>query len=189
MNRRQVLAAMGVAFGAALIVPLSRMIEADKEIDPIALTSSQDLFSEEERASVSALSEIIIPTTDTPGAIEAGVPQYIEFMLAEWYQEDERDRFMEGLSQVAAYANDIEDAVFAQLDAGQQTAIVQRMHDGEAKGMDEGGSSFFDHIKQLTLAGYYTSEVGMTMERVYLPVPGRFDGSYPYEEVGTLFTY
>ncbi|WP_432201989.1 hypothetical protein ACRAQ7_09315 [Erythrobacter sp. W53] len=38
------------------------------------------------------------------------------------------------------------------------------------------------------MAGYYTSEVGMTMEGVYLPVPGKFDGAYPYKDVGTLFT-
>ena len=54
--------------------------------------------------------------------------------------------------------------------------------------MKDGGKTFFEHIKQLTLAGYYTSEIGMTVERVYLPVPGRFDGAYPYDQVGTLFT-
>ena len=52
-------------------------------------------------------------------------------------------------------------------------------------GADE---AFFETIKQRTVTGYYTSEIGMTVERVYLPIPGRYDGAYPYAEVGRLFT-
>ena len=47
---------------------------------------------------------------------------------------------------------------------------------------------FFEEMRQLTITGYYTSKVGMTIERSYLPTPGHYDGAYPYEKVGTLFT-
>ena len=190
MDRRAFLLTMSAAFGANLIAPLGRMVRAQaNEIDPVGLSGGKAVFSDSERPVVMTLSEIIIPTTDTPGAIEAGVPGYIEFMLGEWYQEDERQNFLTGLNQLMALSSVEEGVTFQQLSNSNQTALVQRMHDGEISSMDEGGRTFFDHIKQLTLAGYYTSEIGMTVERVYLPVPGKFDGAYPYKEVSTLFTY
>ncbi|MEL6415169.1 MAG: gluconate 2-dehydrogenase subunit 3 family protein [Pseudomonadota bacterium] len=188
MDRRKFLVIMSTALGAQMIMPLQRVIQAHADVDPVNFTGGSDLFFETERAAVAALSEIIIPTTDTPGAIAAGVPEYIEFMLSEWYDKDERTHFLVGLKQVVAFAEAAEGGAFADLDATKQAAIVQRLHDGDMPLMKDGGNAFFEHIKQLTLAGYYTSEIGMTVERIYLPVPGRFDGAYPYEQAGTLFT-
>lgn len=188
MDRRKFLMAMSAALGAQMILPLQRIVTAQAQIDPISFTGGAELFSNVERETVATLSEIIIPTTDTPGAIAAGVPDYIEFMLSEWYGKDERTRFLVGIKQVVAYAQAKEKTDFNALTEDQQIAIVQRMHDGQMPIMFDGGRVFFEHIKQLTLAGYYTSEIGMTVERIYLPVPGKFDGFYPYQEAGTLFT-
>ncbi|MEO0449620.1 MAG: gluconate 2-dehydrogenase subunit 3 family protein [Pseudomonadota bacterium] len=188
MDRRKFLVAMSAAFGGQLIMPLQRLMHASAEIDPINFTGGSDLFFENEKDAVAALCETIIPTTDTPGAIAAGVPDYIEFMLSEWYDKEERTRFLVGIKQVVAYAQAQFRNAFAELDEADQTEIVQRMHDGRMPVMMDGGRAFFEHIKQLTLAGYYTSEIGMTVERIYQPVPGRFDGAYPYEQAGTLFT-
>ena len=51
-----------------------------------------------------------------------------------------------------------------------------------------GGREFFDKFRQLVLTGYFTSEIGITKERKYLPVPGRYDGAYPYSEVNRVFS-
>ena len=67
-------------------------------------------------------------------------------------------------------------------------ACIQALNSNEIKTLDDGGESFFNQIKQLTIFGYYTSEIGMTVERKYLPNPGRYDGAYPYNKVNTLFT-
>ena len=77
---------------------------------------------------------------------------------------------------------------FAQLDPHERHRVVATLQEGGSATFDDGGKAFFEHAKQLTVFGYYTSEIGMTIERRYLPVPGRFDGAYPYAEVGTLFT-
>ena len=188
MDRRQFLTAMSVALGSSMVLPLQRVLAAGTDIDPVALTGFDPIFSDVERATLSAISEVIIPTTDTPGAIEAGVPRYIEFMLSEWYDADEKCKFKTGLEQLVNHCTCDGGKPFAELDVARQNAIVQSMHDGQQPEMAEGGKLFFEHVKQLTLAGYYTSEIGMTVERVYLPVPGRYDGAYPYEKVGTLFT-
>ncbi|MEL7113627.1 MAG: gluconate 2-dehydrogenase subunit 3 family protein, partial [Pseudomonadota bacterium] len=96
MDRRKFLVAMSAAFGGQLIMPLQRLMHASAEIDPINFTGGSDLFFENEKDAVAALCETIIPTTDTPGAIAAGVPDYIEFMLSEWYDKEERTRFLVG---------------------------------------------------------------------------------------------
>ena len=48
--------------------------------------------------------------------------------------------------------------------------------------------NFFEHCRQLVVMGYYTSEIGCKQERVYVPVPGRYDGKYPYAEVRRVFS-
>ena len=48
--------------------------------------------------------------------------------------------------------------------------------------------TFFEHCRQLVVLGYYTSEIGCKQERVYLPVPGRYDGKYPYADVRRVFS-
>ncbi|MCZ0955053.1 MAG: gluconate 2-dehydrogenase subunit 3 family protein [Rhodospirillaceae bacterium] len=74
---------------------------------------------------------------------------------------------------------------FADLAPEQQDAIISLAERQQLDGADD---AFFETIKHLTVTGYYTSEIGMTVERVYLPIPGRYDGVYPYSEVGRLFT-
>jgi hypothetical protein len=44
--------------------------------------------------------------------------------------------------------------------------------------------SFFRTFKELTLVGYYTSEIGATRELHHAPVPGRYDGCVPLAQVG-----
>lgn len=100
MDRRKFLLSMSVALGGHLIAPLQRVLSASAQVDPVNFTGGTELFSARERDAVAVLSEIIIPTTDTPGAIAAGVPNYIEFMLSEWYDKDERTRFLIGIKQV-----------------------------------------------------------------------------------------
>ena len=51
-----------------------------------------------------------------------------------------------------------------------------------------GGKDFFEKFRQLVITGYFTSEVGITQEREYLPVPGRYDGAYPYSKVNKVFS-
>lgn len=185
MDRRQAMLGLAAMFGAELVLPLRRAIAAG--IDPVAMTGVE-FFTADMRDDVVALAEVIIPTTDTPGAREAGVGDFIEFMLHEFYPDGDRERFVAGMNALAAHCESDCDRPFAALEADAQAAVVARLADGNAPGFDDGGRGLFEHAKQLTIFGYYTSEIGMTLERHYLPWPGRFDGAYPYEKVGTLFT-
>lgn len=63
---------------------------------------SATLFDPHQRATVAAIAERIIPETDTPGAGAAGVPDFIELIVAEHYTDDERTRFLDGLNHADA---------------------------------------------------------------------------------------
>ncbi len=185
MDRRSALKSIAAMFGASLLAPIRVAIAEGP--NPVNM-SGATLFADAERQDTVALAETIIPETDTPGAREAGVGDFIEFMLQEWYPAEDRDRFVAGLASLGDYCSANYDKRFAALDQAQQIDVVATLMDGKAANFEDGGTEFFEHAKQLTVFGYYTSETGMTVERHYLPVPGRYDGAYPYEKVGTLFS-
>lgn len=172
-------------FGVQLLAPIRVAIA--EGLDPVNMAGAS-LFEDDTRRDTAALAETIIPATDTPGAREAGVGDFIEFMLQEWYPAEDRDRFVAGQVNLAEHCSAAFGARFDDLDTNQQIAVVTELMEGSVPTFEDGGVAFFEHAKQLTVFGYYTSEIGMTVERRYLPVPGRYDGAYPYEKVGTLFT-
>jgi len=78
----------------------------------------------DQRGTVEAIAEIIIPETETPGARAAGVDQFVDGMLSDYYPVKERDRFLSGLARVDARAQRQHSLPFRQLSKKQQTAIV-----------------------------------------------------------------
>jgi len=185
VNRRKVMQGLVAMFGAELLLPIRNAIA--NGMDPVKLTGGT-LFPDALREETAALAETIIPTTDTPGARDAGVAQFIEFMLQEWYPPEDKDRYMANMATLDSYCMAQHRRHYSELAEKDQVRIVTAMQDGQLDSFDDGGADLFDHAKQLTVFGYYTSKIGMTIERRYLPVPGRYDGAYPYDKVRTLFT-
>jgi gluconate 2-dehydrogenase gamma chain len=185
VDRREVMRGLAVMFGAELLLPIRAAMA--QGLDPVRLTGAA-LFTDSLREDTVALVETIIPKTETPGAGEAGVAEFVEFMLQEWYPTDDRKRFLDGMTILSEHCGQRFNMAFSSLDQKDQVEVVAALQDGMVDKFEDGGRTFFSHIKQLTIFGYYTSEIGMTVERRYLPVPGDYDGSYPYEKVRTLFT-
>ena len=74
--------------------------QSSVRLKPGTASSSASAFSDAQRRIVSAVAEVIIPRTDTPGAIDAGVPHFIELMVADWLNDQERDIFFAGLKRL-----------------------------------------------------------------------------------------
>ena len=176
---------LAVMFGAELLLPIRSAIA--QGLDPVDL-SGASLFPESMRENAAALVETIIPRTDTPGAREADVAEFIEFMLQEWYPVEDRERFMRGMARLNEHCEQQYTQQFSRIGPDEQVQVVGALQDGSVSQFVDGGHEFFQHVKQLTVFGYYTSEIGMTIERRYLPVPGDYDGAFPYDKIGTLFT-
>lgn len=155
------------------------------------------LFSAVQRANVRLITELIIPKTDTPGAIEAGVPEFVETMVADWYTQTERQIFLDGLDGLDAASTSSRGRSFAASTVAEQTAALEAL-ERDARDyrsppptqsalygsvVDE-QTPFFNKLKELTVLGYYTSELGATQELRYNPVPGHFDGNVPFASIG-----
>jgi hypothetical protein len=80
-----------------------------------------------EHDTVETIAEIIIPTTDTPGARDAGVGRFVDAMFSDYYPAADRNRFLSGLKRVDALAKRMHGREFTALTADQQTAIVLDM--------------------------------------------------------------
>ncbi len=182
LDRRHFLTGIVAMVGGVAIAPMARAMQAG--MDP-GYTPSHPYMTSDQRALTAAVSERIIPTTDTPGAIAAGVPAFIEMMLSEWYWQGERDMVMGGLTAIDAFAQKSYGKSFATATPVQQDAILTL---AMQKTLPDAPADSFEHLRQLVIFGYYSSEIGCTVERVYLPVPGRYDGAYPYSEVNRVFS-
>ncbi len=136
------------------------------------------LFSAEQAETVAAIAERIIPTTDTPGARDAGVAAFADVIVAERFEPAERSRFLAGLADVDARSQAMHGALFGSLDPARQDALLQVLEQEslETRALDpDAPSPFFRQVKWLTLYGYYTSEIGQTQELHAVIVPGRYD--------------
>lgn len=133
---------------------------------------------------VAQASERIIPRTDTPGATDAGVADFIDVMLADWYGAADRERFTAGLSELDARARRLAGRAFAQTTERGQTELletldreVQTLRLSAAPAADD---HWFAMLKHLTLWGYYTSRPGIVEELRVQLMPGRYDGNAKY---------
>jgi hypothetical protein len=185
IDRRTALAGVVGLFGAHLFAPIARAAGLAPAGSPVINTGPPTpVFTAEQRALATALSERVMPTTDTPGAIAAGVPEYIEHLLGDWAVEDDRTPVLAGLDAIEARSRrDYKVAAATATPAQQDALLTLAMND-----QLPGGAAFFETFRQLVIVGYYTSEIGITQEREYLPVPGQYDGAYLYSNVNKVFS-
>jgi glucoside 3-dehydrogenase (cytochrome c) hitch-hiker subunit len=117
-----------------------------------------------QNATVIAITELIIPQTDTPGARAAKVNEFIDFTLKD-ASPDTRSKFLDGLASIDERARKDFSSTFVASTPQQQTALLTAISAPEAKnGPDRTGAEFFEAIKSLTIIGFYTSQVGMRDE-------------------------
>jgi gluconate 2-dehydrogenase gamma chain len=185
VNRRDAVKAIGLLLGTAVTPSVARAIR----IGYVAPAPGQPLraLTVAEGELLATLTELIIPTTNTPGARAARVDAFIDGMLADIFTKEDRDRFTAGLADVDARARAAHGVAFVQATPAQQVALLTAL-DQESRGAAEGSHPFFPRLKELTLVGYYTSEVGATQELKYVHVAGRYDGDVPYAQVGRAYS-
>lgn len=166
INRREVLARLSMLLGAAFTGPLAAGAMGQKTYfgPPVAVSPEQE-------ALLAEAAEVIIPTTATPGAKEAGVEKFITRVVADCYEKKEQDEFYASLSRLDQKARDQFGGGFVSATAAQKKQVMEELAQND--------KAFFQQLKSLTVTGYFTSEAGATQALDYLPVPGRFDGSYP----------
>jgi hypothetical protein len=180
LGRRQFLltsARVLAAAGAAAIAP--RALTAGVESPSL----SQQLGSSNADI-LTAVCGRIIPRTDTPGAIEAGVPDYIADVLQNVYLREEALQFADRLSRMAAQVREQTGDSFTALAPADQDAYLRGMENS----VDDITAELFNELRQLTVYGYYTSEAGATSEHALTNYMAPWNGDLPYADVGRMWS-
>lgn len=132
-----------------------------------------------QRRAVAAIVDRIIPDTDTPGAIAARVHELVDLILTEFAEREDRERFLAGLADLESRSRASHGRPFHACSAPEQLDLLEGLQREAAQAREQDASppeAFIRQIKQLTLWGYYTSEIGMTHERPYDHFPGADPG-------------
>jgi hypothetical protein len=129
-------------------------------------------------ATVTAIGDIILPRTDTPGASDVGVPAFVDLLMAEWYDDARRADFAAGLAELDASASMHGAADFLSLSPALQMARVGSLDLATERAPRSAEQAYWT-IKSLTIYGYFTSR---PVQRDLLKVniwPNRYDGCVP----------
>ena len=141
---------------------------------------------------VVAMIDQIIPVTDTPGAKAARVNEFIDVILTEWANDEERRNFLSGLADVDKQSNTLFGKNFTDSSPDQQLTLLRSLDESaavirsarktrppfwEPEGRDTHlQEDFFTVFKKMTVHGYYTSEIGFSQELKLQIIPGAQHG-------------
>lgn len=164
VQRREVLRVLGTAAAAATFPGFSKwgfacghVGNAPLQIKPAVYR--QQFFTPSEYAVVERLAEIIIPSDATPGAKEAGVAEFIDFMVAN--DPDAQYPMRLGVAWLNAHSERTSGKPFTELTPEQQISLLEPLgFKDKARPGEEDGRKFFKMIREYTVMGFYTSEVG-----------------------------
>ena len=150
-----------------------------------SLSKKPDLqFVENQRELIGALAETIIPATDTPGAKETGVGDFIVKMIKDCSSVKTQNNFIDGLKDLHQYSHREYKKTYLQCTNAEQGSILSHFEkkDKSFNGILGKiqrrlvGETFFSILKGLTVEGYCTSQIGATQALAYVYIPGSFQG-------------
>lgn len=170
ISRRKLLKNVAIMTGGALSANVIAGVMSGAFAQD-AIIVDNPVFTADQLELVAEIAQMIIPDTDTPGAKAALVHDYIHAIVGDWYYEDERTNFMAGLNAV--------DPSFMSRDEADRAAILTALDNEESD-----KKTFFAEFKELTLVGYFSSQIGAEEELRYEQYPGPYQGCVPFEQVG-----
>ena len=162
---------LGVAITPSLLTGVMQAQTARSDPRPVYLNAKQF-------GTAGAIAERILPKSDSPGAMDVGVPAFIDLMYGKYMTADEQRVFSAGLAEVESTAG----GDFTRLAPARQDEVLTKI----AVAAQNREKTFFHLIKELTLLGYFTSEPVGKKVLHYDPIPGRYDGCIPISEVGNV---
>lgn len=143
-------------------------------------------FTKDDISFLDEVAETILPKTNTPGAKDAQVGEFMTVMVNDCYTEADQKIFHEGMKKLDEASNKLNNASFLKSTPEQRHTLLVNL-DKEAKDYQKSKkpddpNHYFSMMKQLTLMGYFTSKPGATQALRYVAVPGKYEGCIPYKK-------
>lgn len=190
MNRREAVRNVALLMGGALSATTIGVF-LDSCTSPTSKNGA-DLFSADQNLLITEVADIIIPNTKTPGAKAAGVGPFIAMMIKDCYPAEAQEAFVKGLEDLETRSKKDYGNSFLKISVKEREQLLEKLRDQTVKtqkadaaqadkdkaAKKEPGKThyFFAIVRDLTLLGYFTSEIGATKAYEYVEIPGRYDG-------------
>lgn len=202
MDRREAVKSVAFLIGGALsATTIATLFDSCQSPNK----NVSELFTADQQKIITELADIIIPTTaKSPGAKAANVGPFITMMIQDCYAEDAQKAFVKGVEDLEANAKKEFSKSFIEISVAEREQMISKLRDetviaqknendkkSEAEKLGNVPKKanpmsvkekpkttpfFFAIARDLTMLGYFTSEVGATQAYDYIPVPGRYDG-------------
>jgi len=172
MNRRYLLKGMGAivlysSFPTILSEFLTSCKTKDKEL-------RAGFFSDDEFHLVEGITDVLLPATSTPGALDARVPFFLDVVVKNCLTMEDQQLIKKGLQQMS------KNEKFSSLSAAEKLNTIKKFDEAAFK--DNSDKAWFRILKKLSLIGYFTSQEGMTKALNYVKVPGDYKACIPYKQ-------
>ena len=185
MQRRELLRRAAWMLGGAISAPAAlAILQGCSAKDPAVSAAAfkpKFLTAPSQMGIVTEIADIIIPKTSTSGALDAGVPAFIDLVLADVYPKDAQERFATGLSEFEASIAGA-GKPFLEQDRNQREVAVKKSLE-EALAGERNPKPFILMARELTLLGFFTSRVGITENMEYVAVPTAYHGCVPLSQM------
>jgi hypothetical protein len=174
MRRRTAVKQMIAITSGALLLPAcgKQAGEATVALDNLKITGDLEML-------LADITETILPATDTPGAKDLKLPQFVLKMVDDCSGTEEQRSFEEGLSGFDAYTKEHAGDAYSNLSVDDRKKVLLdiEMQATQKDSMPLTSiEKFYQTTKSLTILGYLSAEPVMTNLTYYKMVPGRFDG-------------
>lgn len=181
-HRREVLRRLTCLLGGAISGPAALAVLHGCSAKDARQTWKPKFFVGSETQVISAIADIIIPKTDTSGALDANVPAFIDCVLADVYAAEAQQRFHSGCAEFAAVAG-AHGKTFLEQDRSAQTSTVKQALQAALASERRQQQPFILTARELVLLGFYTSQVGITENMQYEAVPNFYRGRVPIAQM------
>ncbi|HVZ26792.1 MAG TPA: gluconate 2-dehydrogenase subunit 3 family protein [Sediminibacterium sp.] len=181
MNRREAISSVALLLGGTILGA-----EAFFSGCKSATSDTVISFDPTDIAFLDEVAETILPATSTPGAKAAKVGQFMTVFVKDCYEEKDQKVFREGMKKLDDASKAKNGKAFMESDPQQKHDLLVAL-DNEQKEYQKNKKAdepnhYFRMMKELSLLGFFTSEVGATQALRYVAVPGRYDGCMPYKK-------
>jgi hypothetical protein len=181
--RRDLLKRAAWLLGGAISAPAAMAVLQGcyKKTEPGAPATPPKFLTAAELAVVAEIAEILIPRTSTSGARDAGVPAFIDLALDALYSAEDQARFKAGLAEFETAARATGKAFLEQDEQARAGFLHNTL--SVALGSEPKPKPFILMTRELTLLGYFSSQVGITENMEYVAVPTAYHGCVPLSQM------
>ena len=188
IDRREAIKRVSALLGGAALVGGSALWTgcAPKDTATVAGSAVQAFtpFTADEIALLDEIADTILPTTKTPGAKAARTGAFIATMVTDCYEPNDQQIFRKGMQAVNDASTASAKTNFMAATPAQRLAVLEALDAEQTAYMDkktgDQPAHAFRMMKELSLLGYFTSEIGCRQAQRYVESPGRYDPCLPY---------